>query len=95
MKGKLTPESYLIDQEDYPRAVKQGTQRLEDVAQAYVDWGRRAAAAAGRAGGCKQDCTARRHPAIAEDLHLLRSEELLEMVGVPNLEGAAWVDMVV
>jgi hypothetical protein len=126
MKGKLTPESYLIDQEDYPRAVKQGTQRLEDVAHAYKDYvtemwvavvavavaverehpsddwvskghiaaAAAAAAAVGHAGGCKQDCTARNQPAIAEDLHLLGSEEVPEMVGVPNLEGAAWVDMV-
>ena len=49
---------------------------------------------AGRAGNCKQDCTARIQPAIAEDLHLLGSEEVLEMAEVPNLEGAAWVDTV-
>ena len=47
MKGKLTLESYSKDQEDYPRAVKQGTQRLEDVAHACRDYvtGRRVAAA--------------------------------------------------
>jgi len=37
VKGKLTLESYLIDQEGYLRAVKQGTQRLEDVALACRD----------------------------------------------------------
>lgn len=49
---------------------------------------------AGHAGNCKQGCTARSQPAIVEDLHLLGSEEVLEMAGVRNLEGAAWVDTV-
>lgn len=34
MEEKLTLGSYLINQEDYPRAVKRGTRRLEDVAHA-------------------------------------------------------------
>jgi hypothetical protein len=35
---ELTLESYLIDQEDYPRAVKQDTQRLGDVARVCRDY---------------------------------------------------------
>jgi hypothetical protein len=121
MKKKLTLESYLTNQEDYLRAVKQGTRRLEDVAHACrdcvtetrvavvavaaagaVEWehpnddwvskgciAAAAAAVAEHAADCKQDCTARSLPAIAEDLHPLELEGVLEMVGVPNLEGAA------
>ena len=51
---------------------------------------------AGHAGDCKQGCTASSQPAIAEDLHPLGLEEVLETAGVPNLEAAAsasWVDM--
>ena len=63
----------------------------------WVSKGRIAAAAAavGHAGDCKQDCIARSLPAIAEGLwqRLLGSEEALETAGVPNLEGAAWVDV--
>ena len=134
VKEKLTLESYLIDQEDYQKVVKQGTQRLEGVARACRDYmiemriadavvdaaeiaavvagaekrehpsddsvskGRIvvvvAAAVAGHAGDCKQDCTARNQPAIAEDLQrrLLGSEAALEKVGEPNSEGAAWLD---
>ena len=35
---ELTLESYLIDQEDYPRAVKQDTQRLGGVARVCRDY---------------------------------------------------------
>jgi hypothetical protein len=49
---------------------------------------------AGHAGDCKQGCTASSQPAIAEDLHLLGLEEVLETAEVPNLEAAAWVDTV-
>ena len=35
---KLTLESYLIDREDYRRAVKQDTRRLEDVARVCRDY---------------------------------------------------------
>ena len=48
---------------------------------------------AGHAGNCKQGCTASSQPAIAEELHLLGSEEDLE-TAVPNLEVAAWVETV-
>lgn len=58
----------------------------------WVSKGRIAAAAAGYVGNCKQGCTASSLPAIAEELHLLGSEEVLEMVEVPNLEEPAWVD---
>ena len=53
-----------------------------------------AAVVAGHAGNCKQGCTASSQPAIAEDLHLLGSEEVLETAGVPNWEAAAWVETV-
>ena len=128
VKRELTPESYSIDREDYPRVVKQGIRHLEDVARAcrdYMtemrivvaavaavavaavagaverehssdDWVSKerivaAAAAAGHAGDCKQDCIARSLPAIAEDLrrHLRVLEEVLEMEEVPNLAVAA------
>ena len=71
-----------------------GTVEREHPNYDWVSKGRIAAVVAGRAGNCKQGCTARTQPAIAEDLHLLGSEEVLETAGVPNLEAAAWVDTV-